>query len=97
MVAKKEASDSEIDFDASPKKKTKTGRIQSPVNRRWTVQDAMLIKKLREEDTLNWKYNSLTFPANKKPSCRVFSWCKTGYCPNRIQQEVERFMRYLFR
>lgn len=55
MAIKEEASDSDSDIDTSPKKKAKLGGAQMPARKKWTVDDARLIKKLREEDDLNWK------------------------------------------
>ena len=57
MAVKREFNDFESDIDV-PSKKAKTGKSspQNPPKKSWTVEDGKLIKKLKEEDKLDWKF-----------------------------------------
>ncbi len=81
---KREADHVGSDFDITPTKKVKVEKKSnskaSPM--KWTVEDAKLIKKLREEDGLGWKFCSSPvsqlITEKLRSSSQALKWVQLG-------------------
>jgi hypothetical protein len=56
MAVKREVSNVDSSPTTTPTKKTKFDTTQKSPRKEWTIEDARLIKKLKEEDNLDWKF-----------------------------------------